>query len=86
MLLKYPKKKTCMMICMYRTQRAIQKIADSDNSIESKILLMLEYISSVSHYSYRNRCFATQYFMEWILKQNVKSVYLDDISRQARKI
>lgn len=61
---------------IHKTQQTIIRISNMDISIENKICLMLDYISSVSRYSFNNRYYAQKYFMEWLLKQNVRDLHI----------
>ena len=61
------------------TQQTIEDYANKDWAIEKKIDYMLDYISYVSRYSYRNRYYAQKFFMEWLLQQNVRDIHLAEI-------
>jgi hypothetical protein len=76
------------MICMYsyRTKKAIDYIANEDHyNIQQKIENMIDYISYVSRYSYKNRYYSTMFFMEWLLKQNVKDIHMNELKNKKIK-
>ena len=68
------------MAKVYRTEQSIRRIAErEDTTIEQKIEEMVAYIQDVSRYSYRNRYYATKFFMQWILQQNVRNIHVAEL-------
>ena len=63
----------------YKTQKKIQKIVNGDDTIDIKIAKIVAYIQDISRYSKRNRIFATRFFLEWILSQNVRDIYVAEM-------
>jgi len=68
-----------------QTEKTIRDIADLPyHNIRNRIEHMLDYISVVSRYSYRNRRYATDAFLDWIVEQNVKDTYESELKQKGK--